>query len=303
MHLAHVHDPIEGLAAAPVVAGVLADPAGGGGQRIVHDDGLEGIFKPAFLVKLKEARDVHAQRATVFARRESEFLADTGAAAMSHDVVFILLAEVADGGEYRIGGGLPEAAERALADHPAQFIEEGHVIGDSAAIRDGIEYAERLVEPDPAWDAFAAGLGVGELDEVAGHVDHAVVFVHDDHAAGAHDGANLREAFIVHGSVEHVDGNATARRPARLHRFDVAAGSGAFSNVVDEALERRAQGHFNQAGVLNLPDKRKDLGAGALGASGFTKPACAAADDGGNVAPGLDVVDVCRLGPVGRGRV
>src|ERR1035438_10913073 len=100
MHLAHVHDLIEGLAAAPVVAGVLADPAGGGGQRIVHDDGLEGIFKPALLVKLKEARDVHAQRATVFARRESEFLADAGAAAMGYDVVLVFLAEVADGGEY-----------------------------------------------------------------------------------------------------------------------------------------------------------------------------------------------------------
>src|ERR1035438_4756622 len=210
MHLPHVHDLIEGLAAAPVVAGVLADPAGGGGQRIVHDDGLEGIFKPAFLVKLEEARNVHAQRATVFARRESEFLADTGAAAMAHDVVFILLTEVANGGEHRIGGGLPEAAERTLADHSAQFIEEGHVIGDSTPIRDGIEYAERLVEPDPAWDAFAAGLGVGELDEVAGHIDHAVVFIHDHHAAGAHDGTNLRETLVVDRGVEHVDGNATA---------------------------------------------------------------------------------------------
>ena len=34
-----------------------------------------------------------------------------------------------------------------------------------------------------------------EFDEVAGHIDHTVVFVHDHHAAGTHDGADLRQAL------------------------------------------------------------------------------------------------------------
>ena len=89
---------------------------------------------------------------------------------------------------------------------------------------DGVEDAQGLVEADAAGDAFAAGLGVRELDEVAGHIDHAVVFVHDHHAAGAHDGADLREAFVIDRGVEHLHGNAAAGGSAGLHGFHAAAG-------------------------------------------------------------------------------
>ena len=243
------------------------------GKRVVEDDGFECVFEAAFLEELKEARNVHAQRATVFAGREGKFLADAGAAAMGDDVVFVLLAEVANGGEHGIGRGLTEAAERALADHAAEFVEKVQVLGGAVALGDGVENAERLVEAHAAGDAFAAGFGVRELDEVAGHVDHAVVFVENHHAAGAHDGADLREGFVVDGRVEHFDGNAAARGSAGLHGFDAAAGDGAFADVVDEALERRAERHFDQAGVLDFADQRKDLGAGALGAAGLCKPA------------------------------
>ena len=222
MHLAHVHHFVEGLAAAAVVAGMLADAARGCGQRVVENHGLEGVFEAAFLVELEEARNVHAQRATVFARREREFLADAGAAAMSDDVVFVLFAEVADGGEHGVGRGLAEAAERTLADHAAQFVEQGQVVGGSVAFGDGVENAEGLVEAHAARHAFAAGLGMRELDKVAGHVDHAVVFVQNHHAAGAHDGADLRERLVIDRRVEHLHGDAAARGSAGLHRFYAA---------------------------------------------------------------------------------
>ena len=80
-----------------------------------------------------------------------------------------------------------------------------------------------------------------------------------------------------------------------MHRFDVTAAGGAFADVVDEALERSAKGHFDEAGVLDLADERKHFGAGALGAAGLSEPLRTAADDGGDVAPCLDVVDVCRF--------
>ena len=128
VHLAHVHHFVEGLAAAAIVAGMLADPARGGGQGIVENHRLEGVFKAAFLVELEEARNVHAQRATVFAGRQRQLLADTGAAAVGHDVIFILLAEVADGGQHGIGRGLAKAAERTLADHAAELVEQCEVL-------------------------------------------------------------------------------------------------------------------------------------------------------------------------------
>ncbi len=127
MDLAHVDHFVEGLAAAAVVAGMLADAARGCGQRVVENHGLECVFEAAFLEELEEARNVHAQRATVFAGREGEFLADAGAAAMGDDVVFVLFAEVADGGEHGIGRGLAEAAERTLANHAAKLVEQRQV--------------------------------------------------------------------------------------------------------------------------------------------------------------------------------
>ena len=101
MHFAHIDHLVEGLAAAAVVAGVLANAAGGSGQRIVHHHRLECLFEPALLIQLEEAGDIHAQRTTVLAGRQREFLADSGAAAVGDDVVFVLLAEVTHGGQHR----------------------------------------------------------------------------------------------------------------------------------------------------------------------------------------------------------
>ena len=136
---------------------------------------------------------------------------------------------------------------------------------------------------------------MGELDEVAGDVDHAVVFVHHDHAAGAHDRADLRERLVVDGRVEHVERDAAARGTAGLHGLDLAAVRGAAADVVDELGQRRAEGHLDEAGVLDLAHEREDLGAGALGAAGLAEPGRAAGHDGRDVVPGLDVVDVGGL--------
>src|SRR3954447_6394243 len=106
MDLADVHYLIEGLAAAAALAGMLADAAGGGGQRVIEEDRFAGIFEAAFPEEFEESGNVHAQRATVLARRYGELLADAGQAAVRNDMVVVLLAEVADGGEYGIGGGL-----------------------------------------------------------------------------------------------------------------------------------------------------------------------------------------------------
>ena len=103
---------------------------------------------------------------------------------------------------------------------------------------------------------------------------------------------SLREALVVDRRVEHLDGNAAAGWAAGLHGFYAAAGDSAFANVVDEALERRAQRHLHQAGVLHLAHQREDFCARALGAARFSKPGGAASDDGRDVVPGFNVVDV-----------
>ena len=92
-----------------------------------------------------------------------------------------------------------------------------------AAAREGVQDAQRFVQPHAARHALAAGFRMGELDEVAGHVHHAVVFIHHHHAARAHDGAELRQRLVIHRRVEHLVRNAAARRAAGLHGFDVLA--------------------------------------------------------------------------------
>ena len=91
------------------------------------------------------------------------------------------------------------------------------------AARERVQDAQRLVEAHAAGNALAAGFRVGELDEVAGHVHHAVVFVHHHHAARAHDGAELRERLVVHRRIEHLLRDAAARGAAGLHGLDVLA--------------------------------------------------------------------------------
>ena len=102
VNLTHVDRLVDRLAAAPVVARMLADAAGGSRQRIVHDDRFEGVGQAAFLVELQEARDVHVQRTAVLARRQGQILAHAGVAALRPDMVLELVAEMAQRGQDRV---------------------------------------------------------------------------------------------------------------------------------------------------------------------------------------------------------
>src|ERR1700752_3665843 len=104
----------------------------------------------------------------------------------------------------------------------------------SCPFGDAIQNTHAFIQSDPARNAFSAGLRVSELDEVTGDINHAVVFVHHDHAAGAHDGTELRQIFVVHRGIEHVLRYAAAGRATRLDGFHLTAPDCAFTDVVDE---------------------------------------------------------------------
>ena len=200
---------------------MLAHPARGRRQRIVHDDGEKRVLQPVLFVQLQEPRNVHVQRATVFAGRKRQFFAHAGLAAPRHDVVLELVTEMPQRGQYRIGRGLAQSAQRAIANVAAEFVEEVEVLRRARAFGDAVQNAQRFVQSNAAGNALAAGFGVGEFDEVTRHVHHAVVFIHHHHAAGTHDGAQLRQAFVIHRRIEHLLRDAAARGPAGLHGFDL----------------------------------------------------------------------------------
>src|ERR1700756_3491976 len=100
----------------------------------------------------------------------------------------------------------------------------------SCPFGDAIQNTHAFIQSDPARNAFSAGLRVGELDEVTGDINHAVVFVHHDHAAGAHDGSELRQIFVVNRSVEHILRNAAAGGPARLDSLHLTTPDSTFTD-------------------------------------------------------------------------
>ncbi len=150
------------------------------------------------------------QRATVLTGRKGQVLAHAGTAAVSSQVVFEFVTEVPHRGEHGIGGRLPQPAQRGVADHSAQFVQGVQILFRSLPSRELVQDAERLIESHAAGHTLAARLRVSKLDEIAGDVHHAVVVIHYDHAARAHNGAKLGQTFIVHRRIEHFLGDTAA---------------------------------------------------------------------------------------------
>ena len=83
---------------------------------------------------------------------------------LASNVVLELVVEMPQGGQERVGRRLSEPAERRVADHPPEFVEVGEILLAPLALGDAGEDAQRLVQPDPAGRALAAGFGAGELE-------------------------------------------------------------------------------------------------------------------------------------------
>ncbi len=92
-------------------------------------------------------------------------------------------------------------------------------------------------------------------------------------------------------------GDAAAGGSADLRRLELLAAGDAAADVVDQVAQRRADGHLDQAGVLDRSGQGEDLGAlAAFGALGG-EPGAAVEDDGRHVGVGLDVVQHRGLAP------
>ncbi len=151
-------------------------------------------------------------------------------------------------------------------------------------VADAGDDLEHALGAYPAGRALAAALLLGELQEEAGHVDHAAVLVHDDEAAGAHDGAQFLHGFVVHGHVQVLPRDGAAGRTAQLGGLVLLVAGDAAGDVVDDVAQGDAHVDFHQAHVVDLAREGEDLGAGALLGAGGAEPVGALADDPGMVA-------------------
>ena len=134
-------------------------------------------------------------------------------------VSLVLVGEGTHGADHGIRSGLPKPAQAGIPQQIAKLVQHRKIRSGGSKLRDGLKNAVHLVSADAAWHALAAGLGHAEVHEVSRHVDHARTFIHDDHAARAHDGTGLRQRLVVHRHVEEVpreDNHRTGHPSARL---------------------------------------------------------------------------------------
>ena len=134
------------------------------------------------------------------------------------DVVLVFLAEIADGAQDRIRGRLAEAAEGGVLDDGRHLLEELDVALLALALGDVRQDLQHPLGPLAAGGALAAGFILAEVHEEAGHVDGAGVLVHDDQAAGTHDGAQFDHLLVIDGGVEVLHRDACRRRVRRAGR-------------------------------------------------------------------------------------
>lgn len=113
-------------------------------------------------------------------------------------VPLIFFAEIAQGREDRIGRGFAQTAEAPLADLLGEPFEFWQVLLLALARAEPIQNVQHAAGTNSAEGAFAARLILGELQEVARDIDHAIRIIHHHQPARAHDRADFPERFVIH---------------------------------------------------------------------------------------------------------
>ena len=181
------------------------------------------------------------------------------------DVGQVLVAEVAQGAEDRVRRAWPRP-------HRLVFFTMSHSSSSSARSSHGRPAPPVILSsrsyiwavPDAARNALAAGFAPAEFHEVLGHVHHARRVVHHDHAARAHDGADLGQRLVVDGMSRNCSGMQPPEGPPVCTALN-SRPSG-MPPPMSKMISRRvdAHRHFDQAGVDDPARQREHLGALAL---------------------------------------
>src|ERR1022692_4663652 len=207
------------------------------------------------------------------------------------DVRLVFLGEVAQCAQHRVGGRYTQPAQAGVPQEIAEVLDHGDILLAGLETSDLGEQFVHLVSSHAARNTLAAGLSHAEVHEVLGHVDHAGTVVHHDHSAGTHDGTDPGQRFVIDRHIEKFRRDATAGRPAGLHRLILTAVGNATADLEDDLAQGDAHGDFHQPGIFHASSKGKYLGALALFATDLGVPFSAVSDNRWDVGVGLNVVD------------
>jgi len=92
-------------------------------------------------------------------------------------VGFVLVPEVLQCRQHRVGGGAAQGAEGRCLDLLAEILQSVEIFRFPVARCDPVQDIEHLLGPFTAGNAFPAGFPLGELKEELRRVHHAVRFV------------------------------------------------------------------------------------------------------------------------------
>ena len=291
LQLADVHFFIDRTAAAAQFARMRTDTSADAGERVVaqHDPRSADIIAGGDQAHV--ARDIDAGRAGVLAGRADQLGADTGAALLLADVVFVFIAEIFDRGQDRIGRCLAETAHGGVFDRIAELQQQFDVAFLAFPGSDPVQHFQHPFGTYTAGRTLAAGLFLNEVHIEPGRIDHAGVFVHDDQTAGSDNGAKLSQMFVIHRYVDVFRCDAAAGRSAGLGCLEFFAVRDPAADLIDDLGKRRAHRDLNETGIFDVAGQREDLGAGTLFSAVAAEPVGAVQHDRRYGSQGFHVVD------------
>ena len=162
------------------------------------------------------------------------------------DVRFVLVVEVPQGRQHRVGSGLAESAQGARTDSFSQLRQRVHVFRVPASRADSLQDLKHPFRADPAEGALSARLVLGEVQEKPRDVHHAGGIVHDHHPPRTHDRAGGGDLLVVDGRASQGGGDALHRWTPHLDRLERPPRDGAAADPVDDLVDGGAHGNLHE---------------------------------------------------------
>src|SRR5699024_2073701 len=170
------------------------------------------------------------------------------------------------------------------------FFQGIQILQLSFSVYDPLQDLQHTFGTFTAGNTFSAGLPLGKAHEETGNFYHTGIFIHNNQAAGAHDGIVFLHIVKIQPYIQMFFCKTSAGRTADLDSLKVAAPFDAAADIVDDLPECSTHGNLNKAGVFNSTCNRESLGSRAAFCSDGTEPVSSFYDNTGNICKSFHVI-------------
>ena len=244
--------------------------------------------------------DINPGRAGTHTPRLGEVLTDTGGTLPVLNVSDELILKITQSGHDGAGSQLAQCTQGPGLHAGCELPNRVEVFHLTFAFSNTGKDFQHTLTTHSARYALAAGLCRGERQEEFGELNHAGVFIHDDHATGPHHSADVFQGIEVYRDVEMLDRDTTTQRAACLHCLELLTVGDTTADVKDNLTNGDPHRHFNQSRIVNLAGESEDSSTRAALRPNPSEPLRASGDNPWGISIALDVVKISRLAPQSR---